>query len=383
MFVKKDLRKIPTILEAAVECSSHGGDSDGPPGGGNGAAAAAAAAPDPKRTRYQEPLTELRLGRRQQEFRGTLQVLCQPRYVPKLQRLRSLNLYDCGIVTLDGIGSFGATPCLETINLGRNPLEAIPDELAMVQSLKHVWLDDCRLGGSLPRALLRLRNLETLRLPNNRITDIPIPPRRQDDDDDDDVDDDDASTMVPLGQLRILCLDRNQLRSLPSNLRRWTPNLRELLVRNNLLEGPLQCQLPSTLQVLHVSSNRLTSLDALIAPVDNIGGSDDDGDDEESSFSLSSRLPKAQCPHLTHLYANGNELARLPRGIKSLHPNLLRLVVSHNPPLSDVPDEFWEGMISEGTPTAVENDSSTLEILWQPNPGLIPPMTSHRPQHCS
>jgi Leucine-rich repeat (LRR) protein len=361
MFIKKDLRKIPTILDDAIDCdhNNHGRlDSNG--ANDHGAA--------PKRTKLQEPLRELRLGRRQQEFHGSLQILCQPRYLPKLRHLQTLNLYDCNIDTLDGIGLFEGTPQLEKLNLGRNPLGTVPDELVKVQSLKHVWLDDCQLTGSLPRSLLQLQNLETLRLPNNHITDIPF--LQQDDDDDDagdDDDDDDDKCLAPLKRLQVLCLDRNELQSLPPNLRSWTPNLTQLLVRHNRLEGPLRGRLPSTLQVLHVSSNHLTSLDALVD--DAFGEGDGCTESSPSSF----RPP--QCPHLTHLYANGNQLTNLPDGIVSRHPKLQRLVVSHNPTLSHVPDEFWEACTNAGGDVAMmAEDDPTLEILWEPNPNLSPPL---------
>lgn len=382
MFIKKDLRKIPKILEDAVDCIGRS-KTDGAQSADDDdhhATNGAATRPDPKRAKLQEPLKELRLGRRQQEFRGSLQILCQPEYLPKLLQLQSLNLYDCNISSIDGVGLFEGTPCLERLNLGRNPLERVPDELARVQSLKHVWMDDCRLRGSLPRPLLRLRNLESLRLPNNGITDIPLLGKHSDDDDAGGDDEDGDLEVAPLLHLQILCLDRNELQTLPQDLRLWTPNLKELMVRHNKLEGPLRCQLPPTLQVLHVSSNHLTSLDALVD-----GAAVERGVGGEPSSSVKS---SSQCPHLTHLYANGNQLESLPDGILSRHPKLRRLLVSHNPPLSQVPDEFWDScggggdcdgdgqdvdMVPDRDETSPSSSSPTVEIMWQPNPSLVPP----------
>jgi Leucine-rich repeat (LRR) protein len=242
------------------------------------------------------------LGRRKQEFKGSLQILCQPQYLPKLQNLHSLNLYDCAISNLDSIGIFGDCPSLEILNLGRNPLTSLPDELAQVTSLKQVWLDDCKITGSLPTSLLELPNLEILRMPNNSITEV-------------------TNDISKLQNLKVLCLDRNQLTDLP-DLSEMS-QLKELLVRHNQLKK-LPC-LPLSLQLLHVSSNQLVEL-------------------------------TMDCPALTHVYANGNQLTRLPANI--LTPEIKRLVVSHNP-ITEVPDWFW---------------TATCDIVWQPNPNLTPPV---------
>jgi Leucine-rich repeat (LRR) protein len=300
MFIKKDLRKIPKILDDAIECC---------PNKTNGKGSDIEDHRD-KRTKVQAPLSELRLGRRKQEFNGTVQILCQPKYLPKLQNLQSLNLYDCAISNLDGIGTLSECPALEILNLGRNPLTHLPDELSQVQnSLTQIWLDDCQLSGPLPACLLELPNLEILRIPNNQITEVP------------------ANITQKLRNLKVLCLDRNQLTSVPdlSTL----PKLEELLVRHNLLTQLMK--LPTSLKLLHISSNQLTNLNSLV---------------EES-----------HCPQLTHLFANSNQLASLPAGILLNHPLLQRLLVSHNP-ISKVPDEFW------GTTTE-------CQVVWKPNEHLV------------
>ena len=177
MFIKKDLRKIPKILEDAVDCVV---DEDASMLADSTNNSITTDCTDnrnrdnPKRTKVEEPLQELRLSRRSQEFRGTVQILCQPQYAPKLTALKSLNLYDCQISDLQGMGDMFATasPSLETLNLGRNPLSQIPDDFSKMQSLKHVWMDDCRLEGTLPQPLMELQNLESLRLPNNKIAEV-------------------------------------------------------------------------------------------------------------------------------------------------------------------------------------------------------------------
>ena len=299
MFIKKDLRKIPKILEDAVECIVNGkaaADDDDDDD---------ETTPAQKRCKVVEPLSELRLGRRQQEFKGNLQILCQPQYLPKLQNLQSLNLYDCAISSLQNIGIFGDCPSLEILNLGRNPIQNIPDELAKIQSLKQIWLDDCQIQGSLPVCFTKLPLLEILRMPNNAITDVPPEINR-------------------LEKLKVLCLDRNKLAALP-DLSGLT-QLKELLVRHNQLTTI--SNLPLHLELLHVSSNQLVDLEDL------------------------------DCPFLTRLYANGNQLTRIPANLLTAGSSLQRLLISHNP-ITEVPDNFW---------------TAPCEIVWQPNPHLKPPL---------
>jgi Leucine-rich repeat (LRR) protein len=176
-----------------------------------------------KRTK-REVLTELRLQRRQAEFSGSINILCQPQNAPSLQNLVSLSLYDCQIHTLDGIGMLGGIndnetiaqpavcPHLSELNLGRNPLKSLPDELsALSPSLKELWLDDCQLSGELPVCLMKLENLEVLRVSNNKITSIPSDIRR-------------------LEYLRVLCLDRNEIEHVPTELSELS-NLESLMLR--------------------------------------------------------------------------------------------------------------------------------------------------------
>lgn len=249
MFVKKDLRKIPAIFHDAMKTNNadnDNGDSNTKP-----------------TTESPPPLTELRLARRPTEFKNGIQaVLCQPRYVPALRNLVSISLYDCQIKTLDGIGFFASPvknynqdadgdananvnvdddgdidmenskvdhsdnaiicPNLAELNLGRNPIKTLPSELALLsKSLKALWLDDCELNGPLPDCLYELERLEILRVSNNRITKLK-----------DDYDDSgDGSLGVGRWKhLEVLCLDGNEIESLPKAFAKLT-KLKSLLVR--------------------------------------------------------------------------------------------------------------------------------------------------------
>lgn len=307
MFIKKDLRKIPKILDDAVVCTNdddndNGMDTDTNKDGER-----------TKRIKLQEPLRELKLHRRKQEFMGNLTILCRPAYIPKLQELKSLNLYGCDIKDCTNIGLLAGCPKLQVLNLGRNPISELPMELSKVKSLEEIWLDDCALEGDFPAALYDLPNLQVLKLPNNKICKV------------------DGSLLPRLSELRVLCLDRNLLQELPSELQ-YLGNLKELSVRQNLLKGTLS-PVPPNLEVLHISSNELSDLGTL----------------------------DVDCPALRALYANCNQLTVLPMNLFVNCPSLQKLAVSHNQ-LASVPDSFWT--------------VSSCEIHWKPNAQLTPPPPS-------
>ncbi|KAL3915019.1 MAG: hypothetical protein SGILL_005841, partial [Bacillariaceae sp.] len=355
----KDLRKVPKIMEDAIDCETSNDDDDDETkmftiGDNN--------APDAKRTKVQEALEQLRLSRRSQEFQGTVKILCQPEYAPKLTSLKSLNLYDCQISKLDGLGDMFSTasPVLETLNLGRNPITDIPPDFVKMQSLQHVWMDDCQLQGELPSPLMELQNLTSLRLPNNRISEVKLREKSLDAFD---------TEIEPQPSLKVLCLDRNALKGLPVKMNEWVPNLEELMVRHNELTDLGAETLSSSLRIVHISSNQLTSLDSLMKE-----SNGSDGSDDVMSQSAS------QVPNLTHLYANANRLEKLPAGILTAHPYLQRLVVSHNTPLKEMPQEVWDKIETcdntVGDSDEEGDDAATGEscnILWQPNPNLKKP----------
>ena len=165
MFIKKDLRKIPTILQEAIDCETYDAavseDNENETSLAN-------RDPKKKRTKREEPLRILKLGRRKQEFEGSVKILCQPSYIPKLQHLEVLNLYDCDIHDLNGFGPMfeKAAPKLETLNLAKNKLsgeragrqQRLPPSIYLSgQQHSHRWLLFCTLAvqGSCPRTWAR------------------------------------------------------------------------------------------------------------------------------------------------------------------------------------------------------------------------------------
>ena len=169
-------------------------------------------------------------------------------------------------------------------------------------SLEHYWIH--------MMSFCELVNLEVLKMPNNKITELP-------------------SEIGNLISLRVLCLDRNLLQTLPAEMEDLH-DLQELFLRHN--EMQTLSHLPSFLTVLHVSSNQLH----------------DFGEDFVS-----------KCMNLKTLYANGNQLKSLPMDLIAKCNRLQRLVVSHNS-LESVPDNFWT--------------CTSCDIIWKPNPQLTPPI---------
>ncbi len=276
MFIKKDLRKIPQILSDAAE-------DDAP------------------------RLTELRLARRPAEFSGSITVLTQPHYAPTLEHLVSLSLYDCQISNLDGIGFFASPismpmsitiegdadgdgdtrnststssmiccPNLTHLNLGKNPLSVIPQDLGLMsKSLTHLWLDDCQISGPIPNSIYELTKLHTLRISNNQITELKG-----------------EGGIDQWKDMEVLCLDGNQIENVPKEVMQMT-KLRMLLLRNNKIQslpegvpGPTHKQLT----LFHISSNQLTTLPSSIG----------------------------ECPALTTIYANANRIKRIPSALDAL-----------------------------------------------------------------
>lgn len=341
MFVKKDLRKIPKILDDAVECPA--GSNNNNYGNGNGNDNGNNEHRN-KRSRVQEPLSELRLGRRKQEFQGKVKILCQPRYLSKLQNLQTLNMYDCAISNLDDMNNFlGQCPCIETINLGRNPLGMLQtDEFSQIVSLKRLWLDDCQITGMIPKSLFELPNLEELRMPNNHITEFPDPTTIS-------TFSSSSTMMMISSKMKILCLDRNRITSIPSTFLNHLEDLEELYVRHNELTE--LTSMPSNLRILQVSSNQLTDLNILV--------------NEMQQF----------IPGLETIIANGNQITHLPPNLFSKLKKLKRFVISHNP-LESVPADFWHLQDSQSSTSPSSSSSSNCEIVWRPNELLSPPSSS-------
>ncbi|KAF0690714.1 Aste57867_17909 [Aphanomyces stellatus] len=204
MFVVKDLRKIPEILQ------------------------------DPEDEREQ-----MRLGRRSAEFSGNLDVLCTPSNVTALTKLQKLSLYDNQLVSIERIGLLSKTP-LCILDLGQNQLERLPDEIGSITTLKELWVSN-NLLTEIPEAVLRLPLLSIVHLSNNRITHVP-------------------AAIGQAAALQVLSLDNNLIEDVPDDIGRCH-DLVELNIRGNKVQV-----LPSSLgdcinlTTLAVNSNELKVL---------------------------------------------------------------------------------------------------------------------------
>ena len=323
MFIKKDLRKIPRILADATPVNAEHSNND----------------ENASKRIKREVLRELPLARRKAEFKGSLSILCQPSSAPSLQNLVSLSVYDCDIQSLDGIGFLGSIvdggrgvccPALASLNVGRNPITTLPDELSMLsRSLKELWCDDCRIRDALPSCVLSLDNLEILHLPNNHITEIP-------------------REISNLQKLKHLCLDNNQIKALPKDLA-LLDKLEVLLLRQNLISH--LPDLPARLRLLHVSSNLLE------------------------------RLPSSldKCTQLQYLFANSNRLKSIPRCIEACE-SLQKLNLSNNL-LEQIERSFIARFGEPDTTTGVCKDTNGCVTYVGRNPFLI--HSSMSPDHAS
>jgi len=302
--VKKDLRKIPEILSSCDRSTEDDLTDD--------------------------PLTELKLARRQGEFHGTLNVLCDTQYTNHFSNLTKLSLYDCGLVNLKGIGMLGEHSRLEELNLGRNMIKELPPEFALLaESLKVLWLDDCEIEGTMPECIYQLINLQTLRMPGNKINNLSL-------------EDDDAGSLSNLQQLEVLCLDGNNICDIPKDLK--LPSLKSLLLRQNYIE-----EIPSSVfenlpavKLLQLSSNKLGSLSATIF----------------------------QCGQLEHIYINGNEITQFPSGIDAFSwSNLKHLNVSNNK-MSSMPDDFIDRFGIPDPKTGLCTKDTSCKVMLIGNPLL-------------
>eukprot|EP00941_MAST-03F_sp_MAST-3F-sp1_P003817 g3817.t1 len=212
MFVKKDLRKVPEILQD---------DND-------------------KRE-------EMLLGRRGPEFNGNLNILCKPQNVPQLSNLNHLSLYGNELESVSGIGILCTVP-IARLNLGNNHLTEIPAELGTLTTLKELLVDDNRLS-ALPPSLFELTKLEELRISGNCIKEIP------------------EALSIKLCQLHHFACDRNQLKYLPKNFGKGLKKLKRLSLQGNKLSELSSCwsDMADSLTSLNVSSNQLKELPSSVA----------------------------------------------------------------------------------------------------------------------
>jgi len=185
---------------------------------------------------------DLFLARRTAEFpHGQIRsVLCRVPQVSKLENLVSLSLYGNDLISIGAIGALRLCTHLESLDLGRNCLTHIPDELNLLNSLKHLVLDDNSVT-TIGAGILGLSSLKSLRLSNNCIESVPT----------------DFGEHLPF--LEVLALDNNEVAEVPASVG-LIKALKTLNMRgNSLVSLPETLAELSLLEMLVLSSNKLES----------------------------------------------------------------------------------------------------------------------------
>jgi len=287
MFVKKDLRKIPDILT------------------------------DPNDSRE-----KMLLARRGPEFDGGIRILFKSYDASAFQNLQVLSLYDNMLQNIQGIGFLSYSPIIE-LNIGRNHLKSLPDELGQLSTLNVVWAEDNELS-SFPLCLLGLTNLRRLRLSGNRIDTLP-----------DDIN--------RLNKLQDFALDNNKLGGLPQSIGELTL-LESLVLRQNELPAlPDTIGNLSNLKLLHLSSNAITAVPVSLS---NLQG-------------------------LEYLYINSNQLVLFPSELCIL-PILKSGNLSNNK-IASIPTDVLQKWGPLDALSGLLKGTGSIKILLFGNPCLISP----------
>lgn len=294
MFIKKDTRKIPQILNDATSRAVASPSS----------ANANPANSDNEKELDNGIISEMRFARRAPEFLPSCNVamLLEPKYRPALDHLVQLSLYDCGLQTLAGIEQStdsnisGSTifPKLESLDIGRNQKltnDAIPDTFhTQFPQLTQLWSDDCSFGPNIPSTLLELQNLQVVRITGNQL---------------------EGALDAGIGirywkELKVLALDGNKLSSIGKGIGLMR-HLEKLHLRGNNISSLPDEGVPSasnsSLGMFSLSSNKLSSIPLSLV---NVGAT------------------------LKELYLNGNEIEEFPEGLAEKLVVLTKLNLAHN-----------------------------------------------------
>ncbi|KAK8803236.1 hypothetical protein WA158_000930 [Blastocystis sp. Blastoise] len=203
MFIKKDLRKIPEILDDEYD-----------------------------------DCKDLFLARRSPEFQGTIDLLVSNVNKDRFKNTQYLSLNSNMLHTVNGIGIFNESP-LKFLTLSNNKLETLSQEIRYLYSLETLLLEDNQLQ-SFPDEIIQLTNLKTLRLTGNPIKNIP-------------------SSIEELTVLETIALDNCQLETVPDSLFTLL-HLQTVLLGNNHISSLPSVKLLQELKFLAIDSNQLNSL---------------------------------------------------------------------------------------------------------------------------
>ena len=137
---------------------------------------------------------------------------------------------------------FDLADSLETLNLSRNALDALPDDLGRLHRLRVLFCSDNRFT-QLPESIGRCQALEMVGFKANRIRTVPA-----------------AALQLP--SLRWLILTDNQIETLPEALGQCTAMQKLMLAGNRLRALPESLAACGQLELLRISANRFEALPA-------------------------------------------------------------------------------------------------------------------------
>ncbi len=225
-----------------------------------------------------------------------------PEEIASLQQLTTLDLSYNQLTTLPE--EIASLQQLTTLNLNRNPLTTLPEAIASLQQLTTLNLSYNQLT-TLPEAIANLQQLTTLDLSFNKLTTLP-------------------EEIASLQQLTTLDLSSNKLTTLPEAIASLQQLTTLNLNRNPLTKLPEAIANLQQLTTLDLSSNKLTTLPEAIANLQQLTTLD------LSSNKLTT-LPEAiaNLQQLTTLNLSHNQLTTLPEAIANLQ-QLTTLDLSSN-----------------------------------------------------
>jgi Leucine-rich repeat (LRR) protein len=268
--------------------------------------------------------------------------------------LSMLNLYDENI-PVDFFTSLAhILPNLQTLAIGRNHLESLPDNIGNLANLQTLGVGSNRLE-SLPDSIGNLVNLQTLGVSSNHLESLP-------------------DNIGNLANLQTLGVGHNRLESLPDSIENLV-NLQTLGVSSNHLESlPDSIGNLANLQTLYLDDNQLNSLPESIGNLANLQTLYLDDNQLES-------LPDniGNLANLQTLGVGYNRLESLPDNIGNL-ANLQTLRVNNNH-LESLPDNIGNlanlqalGASNnhlESLPDNIGNLANLQDIYIGRNPNLI------------
>ena len=154
----------------------------------------------------------------------------------------ALNLNEKGVTFLPrGLNGFTQ---LNWLNLSGNNLEAIPDEIFEINTLKSLYLTD-NLIATINSDIEKLTSLENLFLANNTIVDVP-------------------QELLTLSGLRKLHIDYNEISNLPRDLGNFISLEELILTGNNLNALPQSTSQLTRLRTLNLRENEFTDFPEVI-----------------------------------------------------------------------------------------------------------------------